>query len=297
MQILIEEFTKASGRRLRWPIPFIAVLALLPFTARPDEQLFGFVRGAETLPQGKSDLYQFITLRTGKAEGSYYGFDFETEVEHGFTDKFQGGLSVVQHYFDIHGVDGERDALDDTDAYRFGGFTGSGKYRLWSPFKDPFGIALRVESGYLWHDEVGGFPEHEFFIAPEVDLQKNYLDDTLITEMWFGAEWAWGKQPAEQYPRELSFQGGLGVSYRFVSNWFIGLESNARAEYPMFDVNNFEHAVIYAGPSLHYSAQRWWATLTCVYQVWGNGVDEPHDGRTYAEETNQKIRLKLGFNF
>jgi hypothetical protein len=25
-------------------------------------------------------------LRTGKAEGSYEGFDFETEIEHGVTD-------------------------------------------------------------------------------------------------------------------------------------------------------------------------------------------------------------------
>ena len=123
-------------------------LCLSLINSRADEQLFGFVRGAETLPQGKSELYQFVTLRTGKAEGSYYGFDFETEVEHGFTDKFQASLSVEQRYISNHGVDGDRDALDDTDAYRFGGITASGKYRLWSPFKDPLGVALRLEGGY-----------------------------------------------------------------------------------------------------------------------------------------------------
>ena len=127
--------------------------------ARADEQLFGFVRGAETLPKGKSEFYQFATLRTGKAEGSYHGFDFETEIEHGFTDKFQASLSLENRYIRNHGVNGDRDGLDDLDSYRFGGIAASGKYRLLSPFKDPIGLAFRLEGGYLWHDEVGGLEE------------------------------------------------------------------------------------------------------------------------------------------
>ena len=272
-------------------------IGLTTLPACADEQLFGFVRGAETLPKGRSELYQFVTLRAGKAEGSYYGFDFESEIEHGFTDKLQASFAVEQRYIKNHGVNGDRDALNDTDAYRFGGVSGSAKYRLLSTFKDPLGVALRLEGGYLWHDEVDGLLEHEFYIAPELDLQKNFRDDTLITALWLGAEWAWGKQPAEQYPRELSFQSGTGVSYRFAPDWFIGLEGRIRAEYPMFDFNNFEHVVSYAGPSLHYSSKRWWATLTYVYQVWGNGVGEPADGKTYAEETDHQVRLKIGFNF
>ncbi|HUJ10995.1 MAG TPA: DUF6662 family protein [Verrucomicrobiae bacterium] len=287
-----------QGSRWRWmTMATAAIIYGTALTAQADEQLFGFVRGAETLPQGRSELYQFVTLRTGKAEGTYYGYDFETEVEHGFTDQFQASLSVEQRYIDNYGVNGNRDALDDTDAYRFGGVTASGKYRLWSPFKDPLGVALRLEGSYLWHDEVDGLPEHERYLAPEVDLQKNFYDDTLITELWFGSEWAWGKQPAEQYPRELAVQGGSGISYRFAPNWFFGLENKVRAEYPLFDFDHFEHVVVYAGPSLHYSAQRWWATMTYVYQVWGDGVNEPHDGKTYAEETNHQVRLKVGFNF
>jgi Family of unknown function (DUF6662) len=272
-------------------------LGATTFSTRADEQLFGFVRGAETLPKGRSEVYQFITMRTGKAEGSYYGFDFETEIEHGFTDKWQGSFAVEQRYINNHGVDGDRDALDDFNGYRFGGLIGSTKYRLWSPFKDPLGVALRLEGGYLWYDEVGGLQESETFIAPELDLQKNFRDDTIICNLNLGAEWAWGKKPAEEYPRELSLQGGAGVAYRFAPNWFIGAEATVRSEWPMFDFGNFEHAVVYTGPSLHYSSKRWWVTLTGVYQVWGNGVDEPNDGKTYAEETTWKVRLKVGFNF
>lgn len=287
-------------KKLNQKVAGVSTALALCFSAinsRADEQLFGFVRGAETLPQGRSELYQFMTLRTGKAEGSYYGMDFETELEHGFTDKFQASISLEQRYIKNSGVDGDRDALDGTDAYRFGGVSVSGKYRLLSTFKDPIGLALRLEGGYVKNDEVDGLPENEFYIAPEIDLQKDFRDDTVITELWAGSEWAWGKQPAEQYPKELALQGGTGISYRFASNWFIGAESNVRAEWPMFDFGNFEHVVVYAGPSLHYSAERWWTTLTVVYQVWGNGIDEPNDGKTYAEETDWKIRWKVGFNF
>jgi hypothetical protein len=262
-----------------------------------DEQLFGFVRGAETLPAGRSEIYQFITMRTGKPEGSYYGFDFETEFEHGITDQWQASLAVEQRYINNSGVDGDRDALDDFNGYRFGGLIASTKYRLLSPFKDAVGLAVRLEGGYLWHDEVGGLKESEWFISPEVELQKNFLDDTLICDVNVGAEWAWGKQPAEEYPREISLMAGAGVSYRFAPNWFIGVEGNIRAEYPLFDLNNFEHVVVYAGPSLHYSSKNWWVTLSYAYQVWGEGVDEPNDGKTYAEETDHKLRLKFGVNF
>src|SRR5882724_4339549 len=97
----------------------ISLTAALPAPTHADEQLFGFTRGAETLPQGRSELYQFVTFRTGKHEGDYYGFDFETEIEHGFTDQFQASLSVDQHYFKNRNVNGNRDALDDMNTYRF----------------------------------------------------------------------------------------------------------------------------------------------------------------------------------
>jgi hypothetical protein len=260
-------------------------------TVHADEQLFGFVRGAETLPHGHFEVYQFLTLREGKNTGSYYGADFETEVEYGFTDQFQASASVINRYFNYNGVD----ELEDRNQYRFGGVQFAGKYRILSPFKDKIGLALRTEAGFLVNDEVGGLPEHELFFAPELILHKNYLDDTLIFNLNGGFEIAWGKRPAEQYDHELSLQGGLGAAYRFAPKWFFGLEGRVRSEYPMFHI--YEHTVVYAGPSLHYSAQNWWATLTYQYQVWGNEVDPVVSNKAFAEETRNVVRVKVGFNF
>lgn len=258
-----------------------------------DEQLFGFVRGAETLPKGRAEVYQFVTYRTGKDTGNYHSFDFDTEIEYGFTDRFQASAAMVNHYIYNKNVDG----LDDMNRYQLGGVELSSKYRLLSPFKDGIGLALRIEGGYLQRDEVGGLPQKEWFIAPEVDLQKNFLDDTIICNLNLGAELAWGKQPAEEYPRELSLQGATGVAYRFAPNWFAGIEGRVRSEWPMFDFDNFEHLVVFVGPSLHYSAKRWWATLTYVNQVWGSEMDPTTPGKAYAEEVDHMIRLKVGFNF
>ncbi len=266
---------------------------LLPLIAQADEHLFGYTRTTETLPQGHFDLYQFTTLRTGKEAGRYRAWDFDTEVEYGFTDRFQMGVGVVQHYFHIR----DNTELENTSNYQFGGVDLSAKYRLWSPFKDPLGVAVRFEAGYLEHDDVAGLAEEEIYLAPEILLQKNFFDDTLIIGLNAGFELAWGKKPAEQYDYELALEGAFGVSYRFAPNWFIGIDSRIRSEFPEFDFHNHEHTVVFTGPALHYGAKRWWATLSWGYQVYGNEVDAPVRDKAYAEESRNEYRLKVGFNF
>jgi hypothetical protein len=281
----------------RFALLALLVVTLFPNGARADEHLFGWVLGAETLPSNHAEAYEFLTFRTGKMEGTYLGWDSETEIEYGFTDRFQASLSLENHYFYNKGVDGPRDALNDTNAFRFGGVAIAGKYRVLSPFKDPIGLAVRLEAGYLAHDEVDGLKQTEGYVAPQLILQKNYFDDTLIVDVNGGLEFAWGKRPAEQYPRELAFTGGTGVSYRFAPNWYLGLEGHIRSEFPLFELGNYEHSVIFAGPSLHYGTQRWWATLSYGYQIYGSGIHEPASGQTFAEEVRNEIRLKVGFNF
>ena len=129
----------ASFAALASPGTGLLALALLlggNLSVRADENLFGFVRGAETLPKGHFDFYETITLRTSKDVGVYRGWDSDTEVEYGFTDKFQAGLALANRY--IYSRGGED--LDNTNHFTFGGVEGTAKYRLLSPFKDPFGL-------------------------------------------------------------------------------------------------------------------------------------------------------------
>jgi hypothetical protein len=234
-----------------------------------------------------------VTLRTGKSSGQYYGWDFDTEAEYGFTDKFQAGVALVQHYFDINDVPG----LTEGSFYRFGGVELNAKYRFTSVFKDGYGLAYRQEIAYLPHDDEAGIIQEEIDVAPELIFQKNFFDDTLIFAANAGAKLAWGKKPAEEYDYEMTFQGGAGLSYRFAPNWFFGPEVHLRSEFPEFDFGFLEHSAVFAGPALHYGAKNWWATASYAFQAWGDGVDEPSRGQTFAEEARHEFRLKVGFNF
>lgn len=258
-----------------------------------DEHLFGYARGAETLPKGHADVYQFTTLRAGKSSGRYRGWDFDTEAEYGFTDKLQVGLSIVQHHFDINGMP----ELDNGSFYRFGGVELTAKYRFKSMFKDGYGLAFRQEMAFLRYDDVGGIIQKEFDLSPELIYQKNFLDDTLVFVANAGVKLAWGKKPAEEYDHEFTMQGAMGMSYRFAANWFFGPELHIRSEYPNFDLGFHEHTALFAGPALHYGARRWWATFSYAVQAWGEGVDEPSRGMTFAEEARHEFRLKVGLNF
>ena len=56
--------------------------------ARADEQLWAFARGAETLPKGHGrGLPVRDAAHRQEGSGNYYGYDFDTEIEYGFTDR------------------------------------------------------------------------------------------------------------------------------------------------------------------------------------------------------------------
>lgn len=79
---------KSFARSLGFPSCLLAGVVAVACPARADEQLFGFVRGAGTLPQGKSEVYRFVTLRTGKAEGSYAHYYLGDESWRQVTSQF-----------------------------------------------------------------------------------------------------------------------------------------------------------------------------------------------------------------
>jgi hypothetical protein len=97
---------------------------------------------------------------------------------------------------------------------------------------------------------------------------------------------------------EVELKAGTGVSYRFAPNWYASLEALYETEFET-DVGQ-ERWSVFAGPSLHYGGQRWWATLTWLPQLRGGGEQYAGQADTnlhLIEKTRQEARLKLGFNF
>lgn len=300
--------------RLRSILLTVSVLAALTMTttapaAQADENLFGYLSGAETLPQGAGELYFWLTNRSDKGVGDYSATDLGIEYERGFTPKFTGGIAILGQSIDTQGILIDGYVPGDEDyGLRFSGFEGKLKYKFRSPLIDPVGLAMQVSLENLVLDPHSGRDKDTLSLGLDLMLQKNFLGDTLVTVMNVGTEATYAdRAPIDDLPEdfdwptdpemEIELKFGLGASYRFASNWFAGVET--------FYVTEFETEVgqerwsWHGGPTLHYGGKAWWATLTWLPQIEGGG--ETYPGQTLdlhlIEKTKSEIRFKLGFNF
>ena len=281
-----------------------AAAALALPAARADENFFGYSYGAETLPKGRWEVYNWATGRFGKGTGKYAAFDFKQELEYGVTDRFQMSLYVNERYHDYSGGAVEAESADARGArlhrFAYEGNQLSFKYNLLSPFKDAFGLALYVEPGYSQIDKISGEKVLEWELETKLILQKDFLDDQLITVLNLTSEFEWHRpRPAggESYDGEMVWEATGGICYRVAPHWFVGVEARYHTEFPNMDLHNQESRAFLAGPAVHYGGERWWATLTWLPQITGSPHTERSDRLDLAEHERHEIRLKVGYNF
>ena len=297
----------------------------LPAEAEADENLFGYVKGAETLPQGASEAYLWLTRRWDKGEGHYGAYDAEVEYEYGVTSRFTAALALKSQAIDTSGLVIAA-YLPGAEKYglRPSGIEAKFKYNFLSPAKDDFGLSAQLDLSHAWLDPHSGRPKQTTSLDITLLGQKYLLDDQLVVVGNAGFEGTYAVRkpldaatqasadsalqaltgdPAAQFEwptnpeMELELTFGLGASYRFAPNWYAGAEVLYQTEFET-DVGQ-ERWSWQAGPSLHYGGKKWWATLTWLPQLRGGG--ERYLGQTDSlhliEKTKQEIRLKIGYNF
>ena len=81
-----------------------AICLALSLPVQADEHLFGYVRGAEPLPAGAQELYQWITMREDKGEGRYRAYNLATEYEYGWTHRFSTAAYLKAQAIDTRGL-------------------------------------------------------------------------------------------------------------------------------------------------------------------------------------------------
>lgn len=278
--------------------------------AHADENLLGYIRGAETIPKGGSELYFKATQRSDKDAGHYRATDYEVEYEYGVSDRFNLSGAVQAMSLDTSGLmingylPGDREF-----GLRASGAEIAGKYNFLRPAADGFGLSMRTSLDYQWIDRHSGRDKDTVSAEFELLAQKYFLDAQLVWAGNVGVEGTWADRapiadlPADfEWPTdpevELELKLGTGLSYRFAPNWYVGAEALYETEFET-EVGQ-ERWSVFAGPSLHYGGQKWWATLTWMPQVRGGG--EQYDGQRdtdlhLIEKTRHEARLKVGFNF
>ncbi len=301
-------------RSLRLIIPFVLFSLLISIfgvrTAQADENLLGYVKGAEPLPQGAWEIYEILTLRNDKGSGRYQAIDSDTEFEYGVTDRFSASASFTLMNIDTSGIliDGYL-PKDEKYFARPAGAEVALKYNFLSPAKDDFGLASYLALEYRGVDRHSGQKKDTLSWSLLFLFQKYFLEGQLIWVANVGAESTYShRAPLSDLPAdfdwpevpemELEPKLGTGVSYRFAPSWFIGAETLYEAEYET-EVG-LERWSVFAGPSLHYGSASWWGTLTYFRQLRGGGETyEEQDNKDLhlVEKTKDEVRLKVGFNF
>ena len=301
------------------------LLAAAPASA--DENLFGYVIGAEPTPKGHQEVYFWLTQRADKGAGKYTAYDLKAEYERGVTDNLATAFYLKGQSINTSGIriDGYIPA-DNKYGMRPSGVEASLKYAFLRPALDDIGLAAYFSASYDWRDAHSGQDKDKYTIESKLLLQKYLLDGQLVLAGNLGLESTYAKRAAIanlpvndatgdplEWPTtpemEIEVQLALGASYRFAPNWYAGIEAFYATEFET-EVGQ-ERWSLQVGPTLHYGAKSWWATLTWMPQVRGGGFETfgpaSYNGVPYAgqddpnlhliEKTKSEIRLKVGVNF
>jgi hypothetical protein len=276
-------------------------------SASADDSPFGYIYTTDSLPAHQWEYEQWHTLRSGKARGSYTSLDIRNEIEYGITDNLSASLYLKSSYMNKDGVYDPEDVsvnLPSGTRFAINGTSLEFKYRLLSPYKDPIGLSLYLEPEMGIRDQQTGNDVIERALEFRLILQKNFMDDLLVTSfnMMWEPEW---EIEGETHGRELWFELTYGAAYRVATNWHVGFELRNHREYPNMDFSIQEHSGWFLGPSAHYANEKWWATVTVLPQIAGSpqnlGVDSSGnavvDGyRHLGQHEKFEVRAKFGIN-
>lgn len=296
-------------KSIKWTAVALSCGLALSQSAYSDEGLFGYVKGAEPLPKGALDFEQWFTWRGGKDLGSYNALDTKTELEYGITDRFAASIAMWGLGINSSGL--MIDAYipgDKKYPWRPDGIEAAVKYNYLTPALDDFGLAQYTSLSYFWYDVNSGYRKNVYAFETFLLAQKYFLDGQLVWAGNLGIEAdSATRQPIQGLPEdfewpltpemEIAITISTGLTYRIFSNWFVGAEVFYQTEHET--VVGQERWSLQAGPTIHYAAKDWWATLTWMPQLVGGGT--PFPGQTYnqqlIEKTSQEIRFKVGINF
>jgi len=275
-----------------------------------DENLFGYIRGAETLPKGAMEFDQTFTYRDDKGIGTYHAWDSRSEIEYGVTDRFTFSGYLKSQAIDTQGILIDAYIPGDKDyGLRPSGVEAEFKYNFLSPAKDDFGLAGILELGYNWLDKHSGQDKDSYFVETTLAAQKYFMEGQMVWAGNLGIEATYairheidnlpaGFEWPDQPEMEIELTAGTGLSYRFAPNWFVGGEVQYQTEFET-SVGQ-ERWSVFAGPNIHYGGEQFWATLTWFPQIVGGGPGYPGQTDTnlhLIEKTKQEVRFKFGIDF
>ncbi|MGZ3721610.1 MAG: DUF6662 family protein [Bdellovibrionales bacterium] len=283
----------------------LAIISITASAAFASEAFFGYLYTTETTPGGHFEYEQLQTLRSGKARGTYNAVDLRNEVEYGVTGNFQVSLYLNSSYIkstNQYAPDDVSVDVPDKNQFNIDGASVEMLYRVLSPYKDPLGLAFYLEPEIAIRDRMTGEDKIERSVEGRIILQKNFMEDQLVTATNLMIEPEWEKVDGITQ-KELWAEWTVGANYHFRPNWFAGFEFRNHMEFINMNLNNQEHSAFFVGPSVHYAAETYWWTLTVLPQVsgWPRNLGTGSDGKPVTDSNDHlaqhekfEVRLRFG---
>jgi hypothetical protein len=282
------------------------VLVLMTFvpSSWAGESYFSRVYSTDTIPKNHFEIKQSLRYRNDRNSGAYSAFDGRSEFEYGLQGDSQ--LSVVVNT-------GSLNASKTPDEHLLPGETAMTRatsfvqgvaleliYRVLSPVKDDIGLAFLFQPHVDFVNPRNGLKlDNAQGCEVRLLVQKNFLDDQL--SVLFNTV---GNLSTTRYQDEslsttvVNWNNELGVSYRFASSMFFGLEARSQTDHSRSqDGSSSYRATYWVGPALHYGGMRCWLTLGTLRQVYGVPSGRDDQGRENGDNLQLRANEKWETTF
>ena len=275
-------------------------------SALADQNYFNYSYDTEVLPKGKWQLYQWMTHRGGKIDGNYNAQDHQTEFEYGITNNLQASYYLMygSHFIDNVTRGGKKFSNQD---FQFNGMKVAFKYNVINPYLNDygFGLALYLEPGYSLLDTTWGTKRQKYFTEAKLLLQKNFLNDKMVTVMNIITEY--GRSiGANSNTDSVDLKITAGLTYLLMPNIYVGFEGRIASNSKttaftnfMPDGNSFsalDNWVFHAGPVVNYAGKNWWVSATFFPQIWGTPYASAPPQLNLQNSVTYELRIKFGYN-
>lgn len=306
-------------------------------TTYAGENLWVYAKGTDTRPEGTSEFKFRDIVRLDKGSGDYQFHDIRLEYEYGINNALTVGIGAIIFDHDYSVDDPELNPMFETqggeggrfDKIQYAGYEVALKYNILSPYKDAFGLSLGAAYEHRDKYRLDGADIDQDSFVGTVFLQKDFLEDTLITVLNIKTEFE-RRKSGSVLEEEIAVDIAAGISYRVAPQWFVGLEFRHQSDYlnpqdkaeagnsPEFDDKGFSTELDrssfdltdfrigsrhqygnYFGPTFHYAEKKWWATGGVLWQFSGGGskFSFSRGGRNYDEHEKYHIGFQYGYEF
>ncbi len=264
-------------------IILMSFITFLTITTNAQDRHFAWTYESTTLPKGAIDIEPWVTFSAG-GENFYNSYENRIEFETGLTDRLQTAvyLNTGQKSFALTDADGEITGLGKSSSFSF---SNEWKLNILNPSVSPVGLGLYAEYG-LSTDEI----ELEFKLLLDKKTARSIFSYNFVTELEFESEFEEeGGEGEIETEKEFIIENDLAYMYMIKPTLGIGLEARNHNE---FSEGEMEHAVLFFGPTLFFSHNRFFAIVNALPQLTnlkGSGL-ELDDHQKFSG------RILLGFS-